>query len=71
MVHTFPKGICSKGNVIALLESELIYSSSAVQHFNHYTTRTKSSIHEVLSKISNDERLMSCYIYFNSRLSIQ
>ena len=39
-VHTFPKGICPKVNVIARLEYELAYYDSAVHHFNHYTTRT-------------------------------
>ena len=35
-VHTFPKGICPKVNVIARLEYELAYYDSAVQRFNHY-----------------------------------
>ena len=35
-VHTFPKGICPKVNVIERLEYELAYYDSAV----HYTTRT-------------------------------
>ena len=39
-VHTFPKGICPKLNVIARLEYELAYYDSAVHRFNHYTTRT-------------------------------
>ena len=39
-VHTFPKGICPKVNVIAQLEYELAYYDSAVHRFNHYTTRT-------------------------------
>ena len=39
-VHTFPKGICPKVNVIARLEYELAYYDSAVNRFNHYTTRT-------------------------------
>ena len=39
-VHTFPKGICRKVNVIARLEYELAYYDSAVQRFNHNTTRT-------------------------------
>ena len=39
-VHTFPKGIFPKVNVIAWLEYELAYYDSAVQRFNHYTTRT-------------------------------
>ena len=40
-VHTFPRGICPKVNVIALLEYELAYCESAVNRFNHYTTRTR------------------------------
>ena len=39
-VHTFPKGICPKVNIIAQLEFELAYYNSAVHRFNHYTTRT-------------------------------
>ena len=40
MVHTFPKGICPKVNIIARLEYELAYYDSAVHRFNHYTTKT-------------------------------
>ena len=39
-VHTFPKGICPKVNIIERLENELTYYDSAVHRFNHYTTRT-------------------------------
>ena len=39
-VHSFPKGICPKVNVIALLEYELAYHDSTVHRFDHYTTRT-------------------------------
>ena len=39
-VHTFPKGICPKENVIARLEFELAYYDSVVHRFNHYTSRT-------------------------------
>ena len=39
-VHTFPKGICPKVNVIVRLEFELAYYDPAVHRFNHYTTRT-------------------------------
>ena len=39
-VHTFPKGICPKMNIIARLEYELAYYDSVVHRFNHYTTRT-------------------------------
>ena len=43
-VHTFPKGICPKVNVIARLEYELTYDS-AVHRFNHYTTRRTPPLH--------------------------
>ena len=43
-VHTFPKGICPKVNVIARLEYELAYNDSAVHRFNHYTTRTTPAL---------------------------
>ena len=43
-VHTFPKGICPKVNIIAQLENELAYYNSAVHRFNHYTTRTPPMI---------------------------
>ena len=39
-VHTFPKGIWPKVNVIARLEYETAYYDSAVHRFNHYTTMT-------------------------------
>ena len=38
-VHTFPKGICPKVNLIARVEFELAYDST-VHRFNHNTTRT-------------------------------
>ena len=47
-VHTFPKGICLKVNVIARLEYELAYYDSAVRRFNHYTTRTPPRDCEVI-----------------------
>ena len=37
-VHTFPKGICPKVNVIARLEFELACYDFADHRFNHYTT---------------------------------
>ena len=39
-VHTFPKGICPKVNVIARLEYKLAYYNSTVHRFNSYTMRT-------------------------------
>ena len=41
-VHTFPKGICPKVNVIVRLEYKLTYYDSAVRRFNHCATRTDS-----------------------------
>ena len=41
-VHTFPKGICPKVNVIARLEFEFANYDSVVHQFNHYATRAKS-----------------------------
>ena len=38
-VHTFPKGICPKVNVIARLKYELAYFDSADHRFKHYTTK--------------------------------
>ena len=49
-VHTFPKGICPKVNVIARLEFELAYYDSAVHRFNHYTTRTPPNLICSISK---------------------
>ena len=40
MVHTFPKGICPKVNIIVRLEFELAYYDCAVQRFNYYTMKT-------------------------------
>ena len=37
MVHTFPKDISSKVNVIASVEFELTYFEVAVQHFSQNT----------------------------------
>ena len=39
-VHTFPKGICPKVNVIERLVHGLAHYDSAVHRFNYYTTRT-------------------------------
>ena len=36
MVHTFPKGICLKVNIIARQEFELVFYDFAVHRFNHY-----------------------------------
>ena len=35
-VHTFPKGISLKVNVIVQLEFELVLYDATVQHVNHY-----------------------------------
>ena len=61
-VHTFPKGICPKVNVIARLKYELAYYDSAVHRFNHYTTRTPPSF--VFKGESNFEGyLITMYFY--------
>ena len=43
-IHTFPKGISLKMNVIVQLEFELAYYDSAVHRFNSYTPRTTSQV---------------------------
>ena len=42
-VHTFPEGISPKVNTIILLELELAYFKTTVQHFSHYTMVTSSN----------------------------
>ena len=39
-VQAFAEATCPKVNLIARLEFELAYYDSAVQRFNHYTTKT-------------------------------
>ena len=51
-VHTFPKGILPKMNVIAGLEFELAYYDFAVHRFNHYTKIVLSF--NILNKNTND-----------------
>ena len=66
-VHTFPKSICPKVNVIARLEYELAYYDSAVHRFNHYTTRTPlgNFVADVLDcDIIVIEFELPCYFYF-------
>ena len=53
-VHTFPKGICPKVNVIARLEYELAYYDSAVHRFNRYTTSWSK-------KKKNQDNSMICF----------
>ena len=43
-IHTFPKGICPKVNVIAQLEFELNYKEVVVQHVIHCTKTTPALI---------------------------
>ena len=77
-VHTFPKGICPKVNVIARLEYELAYYDSAVHRFNHYTTRTPINTTRMVSSVCTNTGIadefvlvsltvfgMSCLSYFN------
>ena len=51
VVHTFPKSIYPKVNVIARLEYELAYYDSSAHCFNHYTTRTPPCYHKAYYKI--------------------
>ena len=62
-VHTFPKDICPKVNVIARLEYELAYYDSAVHRFNHYTTRTTPRGH--LIKFHWKYRLIKLVVYIS------
>ena len=41
-VHTFPRGISPKVNVVVRLEFELTYFEVAVQPFSHYVIGTPS-----------------------------
>ena len=41
-IHTFPKGISPKVNVIAWVEFELVYFKVADQHVIHYTNGDSS-----------------------------
>ena len=57
-VHTFPKGICPKVNVIARLGFELAYYDSVSHLLNHYATRTPPSFYFdkiVFLQISSEE----------------
>ena len=67
-VHTFPKGICPKGNVIARLEYELAYYDFAVNRFNHYTTRTFPFISYVCCCVDVLDRLErgTCMLEFGA-----
>ena len=50
-IHTFPRSICLKVNVIERLKFELVFYDDAVQHVNHYTTESvlpNSDVREVL-----------------------
>ena len=46
-VHTFPKGIRPKVNIIKQLESELAYTDVTVLRFSHYPTGTTTWINGV------------------------
>ena len=73
-VHTFPKGIFLKVNIIAQLEFEIVYYNPAVHRFNHYTTRTPLENFEfkpvklckkndLLPDSAHVEGLVNTYIY--------
>ena len=59
-VHTFPKVICLKVNVITRLECELTYNNSAVHRFNHYTTRT--ALHSLAHPSGTSYVTWDCFI---------
>ena len=51
-VHTFPKGISPKVNVIAWLEFELAYFEAVVKHFNNYITWSSLQNKSIRNKMS-------------------
>ena len=53
-VHTFSKGICPKGNVIARLMFEPAYYDFTVQHFNHYLTQSCTLTIKPRGHLQND-----------------
>ena len=63
-VHSFPKGICPKVNVIARLELELAYYDSAVRRFNHYTTRIPPHQKEREKESGEVRERERCLIWF-------
>ena len=67
-VHTFPKGICPKVNVIARLEYELAYYDPAVHRFNHYATRTPPILE---TPLLNTQHYKVCIEQFKKRSSTQ
>ena len=75
-VHTFPKGICPKVNVIARLEYELAYYDSAVHRFNHYTTKTPPDtvrifISTSVRKNSDNAAIRSVELLYSPRAKIE
>ena len=64
-VHTFPKGISLKVNVIERLEFGLSYNNPAVYRFNHYATTTHLVLYSVkyISKVDARSRGVLIYIY--------
>ena len=41
-IHTFPKGICPKVNIIVWLKFKLTHLEATVHHFSHYTIEDSS-----------------------------
>ena len=58
-VHTYPKSICLKANVIVRLKFELAYNDSAIHHFNYYIMRT-------LPRYFNRKIIKSFFFFWNS-----
>ena len=63
-VHTFPKGISLKFNVIVRLEFKIAYYDVAVQHVSYYATGTTPS-EKYLKKISE-----IVHVYSRSKMPI-
>ena len=64
--QVFPKGICLKVNMIALVEFKLAYFEATVHYFSHYATRSdlqygdikkNDALKKVMSDL-NDEHLI-------------
>ena len=69
-VHTFPKGICSKVNVIARLVFELANYDSAVHRFNHYTMRTLKSKRLVIERAKDIQSTIFGFLNLESENKI-
>ena len=62
-VHTFPKGICPKVNVIAQMEFEIAYFE--VQHFNHNVSPHNEFFHSFSLSLSLSLSSLPFHLLFN------